>query len=561
VTNLSKILRTIALIYVAYVGFEVIADDAEEVQNPSHTIPLGILLSLTLVLVLNVLTVLVTLGAVPWPELAHSPETALTEAVRRFLPGWGAPMMAIAGIIATLTSINTSMLSATREGFTLSRDGTWPRAMSRLGRFHTPYVSILAIGAISCLIAAVGLVDFLSYISSAGYLFVLFWASLAMIRLRQRYPDLKRPFKVPFFPLTAYMAAATGVLVVAFTEWRALLFGVGVLAVCSVYYYTRRPVGKLLASRARSLEKARDRILVPVANPRTAESLVRLATILAQAGEDTSVCVLTVVPVSPDVPQETQERLLARLEPQRQALLNHIADEAQKRNVPLYTKLRAAPDVAEGVLDEVSGSVKLVLMGWPGPLVGETLAHNVVNEVLMAARANFAVLLDRGLKQVRRILVPVGGGVHSRLAIRLAYEIAAREGAHIAALHCLCEECEFEELEDRMAFLREIIEDELGSVPSRFTTRLAQAGDVADGILEETARQPYDLVVVGASEEWSVRTQLFGTVDDQITEQIACSVLLVRRYEPAAISWIKRRIKLIEKEYERTNSLSGDRGK
>jgi len=184
-----------------------------------------------------------------------------------------------------------------------------------------------------------------------------------------------------------------------------------------------------------------------------------------------------------------------------------------------------------------------------------------VNEVLMAARANFAVLLDRGLKQVRRILVPVGGGVHSRLAIRLAYEIAAREGAHIAALHCLCEECEFEELEDRMAFLREIIEDELGSVPSRFTTRLAQAGDVADGILEETARQPYDLVVVGASEEWSVRTQLFGTVDDQITEQIACSVLLVRRYEPAAISWIKRRIKLIEKEYERTNSLSGDRGK
>ncbi len=544
VTNLSKILRTIALIYVAFVGFEVIADDAEEVQNPSRTIPLGILLSLTLVLILNVSTMLVTLGVVPWPELARAPETALTDAVRRFLPGWGAPMMAIAGIIATLTTINTSMLSATREGFTLSRDGAWPRALSRLGRFRTPYVSILAIGAISCFIAVVGLVDFLSYISSAGYLFVLFWANLAMIRLRRRYPDLKRPFKAPLFPLTAYAAAATGFLIVAFTEWKALLFGLGVLAACSVYYYARRPVGKLLASRARSLEKARDRILVPVANPRTAESLVHLATILAQASEDTSVCVLTVVPVSPAVPQETQERLLARLEPQRQMLLNSIADEAQKRNVPLYTKLRAAPDVAEGVLDEVSGNVKLVLMGWPGPLTGEALARNVVNEVLMTARANFAVLLDRGLKGVRRILVPVGGGVHSRLAIRLAYEIAAREGAHITALHCLCEECEFEELEDRMAFLREIIEDELGSVPSRFVTRLAQAKDVADGILEETARQPYDLVVIGASEEWSVRTRLFGTIDDWIAERIACSVLLVRRYEPAAISWIKRRVKM-----------------
>ena len=96
------------------------------------------------------------------------------------------------------------MLSATREAFTLSRDGAWPRFLSRLGRLRTPYVSILAVGLVSGLVTAIGLVDFLSYISSAGYLFVLFWASLAMIRLRKRYPNLKRPFRVPLFPLTAY---------------------------------------------------------------------------------------------------------------------------------------------------------------------------------------------------------------------------------------------------------------------------------------------------------------------------------------------------------------------
>ena len=280
-----------------------------------------------------------------------------------------------------------------------------------------------------------------------------------------------------------------------------------------------------------------------MANPRTAESLVHLATILAQASEDTSICVLTVVPVSSGVSEEIKNHLKTRLAPQQQALLRHIADEAQARNVPLYTKLRAAHGIAEGILDEVSGNVKLVLMGWPGPLDVQKLAANPVKVVLQRSRAHVAVLLDRGLKGVHRILVPVGGGVHSRLAIRLAYEIAAREGARITALHCLCEECELEELEDRMAFLREIIEDELGSVPSRFTARLAQADNVADGILEETARQPYDLVVVGASEEWSSHERLFGTVDDQVAERIACSVLLVRRYEPVAISWIKRQVK------------------
>ncbi len=65
---------------------------------------------------------------------------------------------------------------------------------------RTPWVAIVGVGAVSALIAAIGLVDFLSYISGAGYLFVLFFASLAMIRLRNLYPDLDRPFRVPLFP-------------------------------------------------------------------------------------------------------------------------------------------------------------------------------------------------------------------------------------------------------------------------------------------------------------------------------------------------------------------------
>ncbi|HPD41150.1 MAG TPA: APC family permease, partial [Anaerolineae bacterium] len=168
--NLSRMLATIALVYNAYVGFEVIADDAEEVSNPDRNIPSGILLSLTLTTIIYVTVSLVTLGTVPWQQLAGS-ETALTDAVQHFIPGWGVPMMAVAGMIATLTSVNSAMLSATREAFTLGRDGVWPTVFSKLSRFRTPWVAIFIIGAISALIAAIGLVDFLSYISSSGYLF------------------------------------------------------------------------------------------------------------------------------------------------------------------------------------------------------------------------------------------------------------------------------------------------------------------------------------------------------------------------------------------------------
>jgi len=59
--------------------------------------------------------------------------------------------------------------------------------------------------------------------------------------------------------------------------------------------------------------------------------------------------------------------------------------------------------------------------------------------------------------------------------------------------------------------------------------------------------------VMGASEEWSCQTRLFGSVDDWVADQAPCSVLLCRRYEPVAMSWLRRQVKMIEREYERTN--------
>ena len=547
--NALGVLRAIALTYVAYIGFEVIADDAEEVREPNRNIPRGILISLTLVIVINVLTALVTLGSVPWTELAGS-ETALTDAVARILPGWGAPLMALAGLVATLTTINTSMLSATREAFTLSRDGAWPRALSRLSRFRTPYLAILLIGVVSGVITAIGLVDFLSYISSAGYLFVLFWASLAMVRLRKIHPDATRPFTAPGFPLTPYLAAGMCFLILAFTDGRALAFGAGLLVAGSAFYYLYRPATRILASRIQASERSRDRLLVPVANPRTAERLVRLAATLAQASEDTNVCVLTVTRTPRRLPPDGLRPLVELWRSRQATAFQAITQYAQARAVPLYIKVRAAPEVARGILDELKshGDVKLILLGWPGSLSGEALAGNVVKEVLATAPTNVAVLLDRGLATLRRILVPVGGGPHSRLAIRLAVELADAGGAQVTVLHTLPESLEAAALEDEMLQLRDVIADELGDVPEGLITRLARAGSVPDGILAEAEHGAYDLLVIGASEEWISRTQLFGAVDDWIADRAPCSVLLVRRHEPVAIAWLRRQVRRLGRE-------------
>lgn len=547
--NISRMLATVALVYSAYIGFEVIADDAEEIRTPQSTIPVSILLSLTIVMLVYVLVGFVTLGTLSWQEIAGS-ETALTDAANRFLPGWGAALMGIAGIIATLTSVNTAMLSATREAFTLSRHGTLPRFLSRLSGFRTPYGSILVIGVISSLIASIGLVDFLSYVSSSGYLFVLFWSNLSMIRLRKRFPDIERPFKVPFFPLTAYLGAATCLIIIAFTDRMALLFGVGVLTACATFYYAYPLAARFQAWRISVDARAKHRILIPVANPRNAQPLVRLGTLLAKASEDTSICVFTVIPASSEPTKNIKQRLMMHLTEPQQTLLDSIARDALVHNVPLYTRMRAATGVANGILDETKhNNIKLILAGWAGPLDSAHLTENPIKVVLQEAHTNVAVLLNREMQQIKHILVPVGGGPHSRLALRFAYEIAEQENAQITTLHIFSEMTSVEEIEDKMLHLEEIIEDELGFMPRYLTARVNRAESVRDGIVYETTRQPYDLLLIGASEEWISQTRLFGSVSDWIADRVPCSVLLVRRYEPATIAWIRRNVKIIGGEY------------
>jgi len=165
-------------------------------------------------------------------------------------------IIALAGMVGALTSINSSMLSATRETFTLGRDGAWPSVLSRLNRFRIPYMAILLIGAFSILITVIGAVDFLSYITSAGYLFVLFFSNLAMIKLRRKHSEIQRPFKAPLFPLTPILASLTCLIVILFSDLNALLFLGIVIGVFVVFYYVTNGVSLWRDAHSRPFHQA-----------------------------------------------------------------------------------------------------------------------------------------------------------------------------------------------------------------------------------------------------------------------------------------------------------------
>ncbi len=548
VNNAVKIFQTIGLIHVLYVGFEVIGTAAEEAKNPGRNIPIAIVATLCICMAVYCAVAFLSLGVVSVETLKNS-SAPLAEVASRFLGRFGAPLMGLAGLVATLSSLNTAMISSARIALALSRDGYLPPLLSRVHpRLKTPLPAITLSGGMIAACAATGQEVFLSYIANFGYLYLLVFANLALIWLRRKFPEQQRPFKVPFYPAFPLIAAGACVLMGVFIEPGALALGGGLLALGLLVYQLRRPVGRAVEVVTQTVRAARHEILVPVANPLTVESLTKMAVVLGRAREESTLAALSVVRIPTATPLEVAQDILDRRENGRKALLRRVADHAHEQGVPVRTLLRATRGIPSGILGvaEARGSVGLILMGWHGQLSTQRVEGSVVKDVVHGAKCDVAVLRDRGVGDIKRVLVPVGGGPHTRLALRLGWDVARVEGGSLTALRIL-PEAGGGDMEIEMEVLRQLVEDVLGRIPERVTFSLKHNESITEGILAESAQaagqEDYDLITIGASEEWFLKDLLFGSIPDRVADGAPCSVLMVRKYEPAPISGARRILK------------------
>lgn len=545
--NMVVIFQAITLVNVLFVGYEVIATTAEEAKDPARNIPIAVVGTIFICAAVYCAVAFVALGVVPAEALGGS-STPLSDAASHFLGGWGAPLLGLAGMIATITSLNTALLSSARVALALSRDGYLPPFLSRIHpRFKTPLPAILISGALIALSAVSGDEVFLSYVSNFGYMFVVFFTNVSVILLRNKFPDHKRAFRTPWYPVTPILGCLGIIVVEVFTEPHALVVGIGLIAAGLVVYQLRQPVGRAVEVAAQTVEAAHHEILVSVANPMTAKSLMKMAVMLGRAREQSTLAALSVVKMPAATPLEIAQEVLDGQENGRKRLLQQVADYAYEQGVPVRTLLRAARGISSGILGvaETRGGVGLILMGWRGQLSTQRVAGSVVKDVVYGAKCDVAVLRDRemGDADIKHVLVPVGAGPHARLALQLAWDIARANKGSLRALRILPEAGEVD-IELEMDVLRQLVEDVLRDVPEEATFSLRRNDSIVEGILAESAQREgqagYDLIVIGASEEWFLKNLLFGSIPDQVANGASCSILMVRRFEPAPVSWLRR---------------------
>ncbi len=170
------------LIYLAYEGFELIANAAEDVERPERNLPRAYYICILFVIALYVLVALVAVGNLSPEQIVRDRDYALAAAARPFLGAFGFTLIGIAAVISTASALNATLYGAAKFTYVIAQSGELPAEFSR-NIWNRPIAGLLATAAGTLLIANTVNIEGISLMGSAAFLIIFTFANLANARL------------------------------------------------------------------------------------------------------------------------------------------------------------------------------------------------------------------------------------------------------------------------------------------------------------------------------------------------------------------------------------------
>jgi nucleotide-binding universal stress UspA family protein len=274
------------------------------------------------------------------------------------------------------------------------------------------------------------------------------------------------------------------------------------------------------------------RILIPVANPGTAEELIRLGAAMLdpRQGELSALGIVEVPEGMPLSEGATRARHARRL---LQKVLDYAPD-----GTAIHPIVRIGRHAAEGIIEaSAEQEADLIIFGWGGKAPagqngrahGPTIFSPTIDEVVRESPCDIAVVKQRGSREIKRVLVPVRGGPHAELAVRFADAIAQHHGATVVVLHLVPPGITMAVRAQAERALAAFIKQHLRG---RGEAALREAPNVRNAILREAEKA--DLVVMGASAvpgADGADAYLFGALPEAIAARAKPSVVVVKTRE------------------------------
>ena len=173
------------IIFVAYEGFELIANAAEEIKDPQKNLPRAFYGSVFIVIVLYISIAIITVGTVDEKTLIIAKDYALAVAAKPALGQFGFMLVAIAALLATFSAINATIYGNARLGYQLAKEGELPHILTKekrqiptTGVFITMFLSIILANSIDLTEIAI--------IGSGSFLLIFFIVNIGAYKLRKK---------------------------------------------------------------------------------------------------------------------------------------------------------------------------------------------------------------------------------------------------------------------------------------------------------------------------------------------------------------------------------------
>jgi amino acid transporter len=159
------------IIFLAYEGFELIANTAQDVRDAPRTLPRAYLAAVVFVIALYVLVSLVTVGNLAEDRIVSARDYALAVAAKPFLGQAGFVLIGVAAMLSTASAINATLYGAARMSYIIAKEGELPQELERKV-WHRPLVGLIITTTLALALANSVNLSSISVMGSAGFLIV-----------------------------------------------------------------------------------------------------------------------------------------------------------------------------------------------------------------------------------------------------------------------------------------------------------------------------------------------------------------------------------------------------
>ncbi len=530
------VFKAMGLTFIAFQGFEVIAQSSEEIKNPRKNIPRAVFLSLIIVVPIYILVAITAMGTVkpegmtPWDYLAQQKEVALVNVARSFFKGGGVVIL-IGGLISTISALNATIYSSSRVAFAMGRDRNFPTFFSKVhSKNFTPHWSIM-ISLIIIVIMSVSLpIEDVASAADIMFLLLFLQVNLAMINLRKKRKDLDRGFKVPLFPylsiigilmllfLAIYMFKYSILAWVVTIIWSALG-----LAVYRFYAYKREIDHAKKVQTLEQISKKEYSLLVYLSNESNIKSISQIAFAISRK-HNASVVFLYVIELLSG--KKLKEGI--KLTDQAEEILNTAQALAEEAQIPSSSIIKISHRTSKGIFDtyEEESSNFILLDRKKKNSFLERFYSSVVDSVLQKSTTEVAILHGEILPgEIKNIMIPYSSDIHTQLAAEIAPALKDHFNAEIkfgVVFSPSTKEAEkLERVKSIESLLTEIeITGEIVTITD---------SDILQGIL--TLSEGNDLLVMGGKTGDFIELLFSSSLVREITERAKCPVLWLKEYE------------------------------